>query len=48
MSICQKLRVILASKVVQKLSLEKNILLKKQSPKLIFLDNFFFFEKKID
>ena len=41
-SVRQKLGVILASKVVQKLSLEKNVFTKKWSPKLIILDNFFF------
>ena len=43
MSVRQKLGVILESKVVQKLSLEKNVFTKKWSPKLIFLDenNFF-------
>jgi hypothetical protein len=38
----QKLGVILESKVVQKLSLEKKSFTKKWSPKLIFLDEFFF------
>ena len=38
----QKLGLILESKVVQKLSLEKNVFYKKCSPKLIFLDEFFF------
>ena len=38
----QKLGLILESKVVQKLSLEKNVINKKWSPKLIFLDEFFF------
>ena len=42
MSVCQKLGVILESKVVQKLSSEKKFVLKKWSPELIFLDNFFF------
>ena len=42
MSVCQKLGVILVSKVVQKLSLEKNDFTKKWSPKLIFLgENFY-------
>ena len=41
MSVHQKLVIILESKVVQKLSLEKNVFTKKWSPKLIFLDNFF-------
>ena len=39
MSIRQKLGVILESKMVQKLSLEKKT--KKWSPKLIFLNDFF-------
>ena len=38
MSVLQKLGMILESKVVQKLSLEKNVLTKKWSPKLIFLN----------
>ena len=39
MSVRQKLAVILESKIVQELSLEKKrILLKEWSPKLIFLD----------
>ena len=43
MSVGQKLGIILESKVVQKLSLEKKFLLKEWSPKLIlFLDKFFF------
>ena len=37
MSVHQKLGIILESKEVQKLSLEKNVLNKKCSPKLIFL-----------
>ena len=45
MSIRQKLGVILEIKVVQKLSLEKNVLNKKLSPKVIFLDEIFVFEK---
>ena len=45
MTVCQKLGVILESKVVQKLSLEKKVSNKQWSPKLIFLGNFFFFEK---
>ena len=36
---------ILENKVVQKLKLEKNVFYKKWSPKLIFLNDFFFFEK---
>ena len=42
MSVHQKLGIILENKVVQKLSLEKNIFTKKWSPKLIFLDEIFF------
>ena len=42
MSVHQKLGITLESKVVQKLSLEKNVFYKKFSPKLIFLDEFFF------
>ena len=42
MSVHQKLGIILETKVVQKLSLEKNVVNKKCSPKLIFLDEFFF------
>ena len=42
MSVQQKLGIILESKVVQKLSLEKNVFTKRWSPKLIFLVNFFF------
>ena len=45
MTVCQKLGVILEIKVVQKLSLEKNVFNKKWSPKLIFLHDFFFFGK---
>ena len=45
MSVRQKLGVILESKVVQKLSLEKNVFTKKWSPKLIFLDEIFFLKK---
>ena len=37
----QKLGIILENKVVQKLSLEKNVFTKKWSPKLIFLNDFF-------
>ena len=39
----QKLNRILENKVVQKLKLEKNVFYKKWSPKLIFLNEFFFF-----
>jgi hypothetical protein len=42
MSVRQKLGVILESKVVQKLSLEKKVFTKKWSPKLIFIDEIFF------
>ena len=42
MSVHQKLGLISESKVVQKLSLEKNVFNKKWSPKLIFLNDFFF------
>ena len=42
MSVHQKLGIILENKVVQKLSLEKNVFNKKWSPKLIFLDEIFF------
>ena len=45
MSVHQKLGIILENKVVQKLSLEKNVFNKKLSPKLIFLDEFFFLKK---
>ena len=38
----QKLGMILENKVVQKLKLEKNVFYKKLSPKLIFLNDFFF------
>ena len=38
----QKLSMILENKVVQKLELEKNVFYKKWSPKLIFLNDFFF------
>jgi len=42
MPVHQKLDIILESKVVQKLSLEKNVFTKKWSPKLIFLMKTFF------
>ena len=45
MTVCQKLGVILESRVVQEFSLEKNIFNEYWSPRLIFLDNFFFFLK---
>ena len=38
----QKLGMILENKVVQKLKLEKKVFYKKWSPKLIFLNDFFF------
>ena len=38
----QKLGMILENKVVQKLKLEKNVFYKKRSPKLVFLNDFFF------
>ena len=41
-SVRQKLGMILENKVVQKLKLEKNVFYKKWSPKLIFLNDFFF------
>ena len=40
--VCQILGMILEKKVVQKLKLEKNVFYKKLSPKLIFLNGFFF------
>ena len=43
--VCQKLGMILENKVVQKLKLEKNVFYKKWSPKLIFLNIFFFLKK---
>ena len=46
MTVCQKLGVILESKVVQKLSLEKTVFNEWWSPRLIFLDDFFL--KKFD
>ena len=42
MSVHQILGIILESKLVQKLSLEKNVFTKRWSPKLIFLNEFFF------
>ena len=42
MMVGQKLGMILENKVVQKLKLEKNVFYKKWSPKLIFLNDFFF------
>jgi hypothetical protein len=42
MSVHQKLGIISESKVVKKLSLEKNVFTKKWSPKLIFLNGMFF------
>ena len=45
MSVYQKLGIILESKVVQILSLEKNGFIKKWSPKLIIFLNDFFLKK---
>ena len=45
MSVRQELGVILESKLVQKLSLEKKVFNKQWSPKLIFLDKIFFLKK---
>ena len=42
MSVHQKLGIILESKVVQKLSLEKNVFNKKWPPKVIILNEIFF------
>ena len=42
MGVRQKLGMILENKVVQKLKLEKNVCYKKWSPKLIFINDFFF------
>ena len=42
LTVRQKLGMILENKVVQKLKLEKNLFYKKWSPKLIFLNEFFF------
>ena len=44
MSVHQKLDIILENKVVQKLTIEKNVFSKRWSPKLIFLNEIFFFE----
>jgi hypothetical protein len=44
----QKLGLIWESKVVQKLSLQKNAFNKKGSPKLIFLDEIFFWKNSVD
>ena len=44
----QKLGIILGNKVVQKLKLEKNVFHKKWSPKLIFLNDFFFEKNSVD
>ena len=41
MTVRQKLGMILENKVVQKLTLEKNVFNKKWSPKLIFLNEIF-------
>ena len=45
MIVCQKLDVILESKVVQKLSLEKNVFNKQWSPRFIFLVKNFFLKR---
>ena len=45
MAVHKKLGIILESKVVQNLSLEKNVFTKKWSPKLIFLNEIFFLKK---
>ena len=42
MPVRQKLGMILENKVVQKLKLEKKVFYNKWSPKLIFLNEFFF------
>ena len=42
MPVRQKMGMILENKVVQKLKLEKIVFYKKWSPKLIFLNDFFF------
>ena len=46
--VCQKLGMILENKVVQKLKLEKNVFYKEWSPKLIFLNDFFFIKNSVD
>ena len=43
-----KLGLILESNMVQKLSLEKNVFNNKWSPKLIFLNEFFFWKNLVD
>ena len=45
MSVHQKLGIILENKVVQKLSLEKNVFTKKWSPKLILINEIFSLKK---
>ena len=45
--VLQNWDMILEDKVVQKLKLEKNVFYKKWSPKLIFLNDFYFLKKKI-
>ena len=47
MPVHQKLGIILENKVVQKLKLEKKVFYKKWSPRLIFLNDFFFFFEKV-
>ena len=44
----QKLGMILENKAVRKLKLEKNVFYKKLSPKLIFLNKFFFLKNSVD
>ena len=46
--VCQKLGMILENKVVQKLKLEKKAFYKKWFPKLIFLNEFFFWKNSVD
>ena len=40
--VCQKLGMILENELLQKMKLEKKVFYKKWSPKLIFLNEFFF------
>ena len=47
MPVHQKLGIITESKVVQKLILEKNVFTKKWSPKLILLNEIFFWKNLI-
>ena len=48
MSVNQKLGIILENKVVQTLSLEKNVFTKKIGPKLIFLNENFLCKNLVD